>query len=294
MDFEQLKIFIKVVDSGSFTKAAELMYISHSTTSRNVSALEEALGTRLLDRDSRGLSLTKAGALLYREGKILLEKTEELENKVRNVESGETGNLSVSSVYLFSSELNEIYGAFCSRYPDVVFGIYHNELSEVHNLVGKDEMDLGVTFSYALPKNPEDYEFCGVSEERFCVVCSETHPLALKKSVKASELSRENYVGVGEQRSGFLRRLEDEIFKNKPEREVLSVPTLESLFLQVRNGNGISLVPYPMAREFGKNCATLDIEDVDTRFDIVVFWRRDSNNPSLTLFTKLLGGKVIN
>lgn len=294
MDFEQLKIFITVVDCGSFTKAAELMYISHSTTSRNVSALEDALGIRLLDRDSRGLRLTQAGRLFYSEGKLLLEKTEELENKVRNAESGETGKLSVASVYLYSGELNKIYGAFCSRYPNVVLGIYHNELSEVHSLVGKGEMDLGVTFSYALPKNPEDFEFRSVAEEKFCVVCSETHTLALKKSVKASELGVESYVGVGEQRSGFARRLEEEVLKNKPEREILSVPTLESLFLQVRNGNGISLVPYPMAREFGKNCAALDIEDVDTRFDIVVFWRRDNNNLSLPLFTRLLTGKTIN
>lgn len=294
MDFEQLKIFISVVDSGSFTKAAELLYISHSTTSRNVSALEEGLGTRLLDRDSRGLRLTQAGKLLYREGKLLLEKTEKLENKVRNAENGELGKLSVASVYLFSAELNELYGAFCSHYPEVVFAIYHNELSEVHSLVGKGEMDIGVTFSYALPKNPENFEFRSVAEEKFCVVCSDNHPLAVRKSVKASELSQENYVGVGEQRSGFTRRLEEEVLKNKPEREVLSVPTLESLFLQVRNGNGISLVPYPMAREFGKNCAVLDIEDVDTRFDIVVFWRKDSNNPSLPLFTQPLAGKVIN
>ena len=291
MDFEQLKIFISVVDSGSFTKAAELLYISHSTTSRNVSALEDTLGVRLLDRDSRGLSLTQAGKLLYREGKLLLDKTEELENKVRNAENGETGKLSVASVYLFSAELNELYSAFCSHYPNVVFAIYHNELSEVHGLVGKGEMDLGVTFSYALPKNPEDFEFQSVAEEKFCVVCSDTHPLALKKSVKASELRRENYVGVGEQRSGFSKKLEENILKNKPQSEVLSVPTLESLFLQVRNGSGISLVPYPMAREFGKNCAFLDVEDVDTRFEIVVFWRKDNNNPSLPLFTKSLTEK---
>ncbi|MFB0920560.1 MAG: LysR family transcriptional regulator [Oscillospiraceae bacterium] len=294
MDFEQLKIFITVVDSGSFTKAAELMYISHSTTSRNVSALEDALGVRLLDRDNRGLSLTQAGRLLYREGKLLLEKTDELESKVRNVESGETGRLSVAGANLVSGEMNELLSDFCSRYTDVILGIYHNELSEVHGLVGKGEMDLGVTFSYALPKNPEDFEFRSVGEEKFCLVCAAAHPLALKKSVRTSELGTERYVGVGEQRSGFSRRLEEEIFKYKPEREVLSVPTLESLFLKVRNGNGVSLVPYPMAREFGKNCAVLDIEDLDSRFEIVVFWRKDNANPSLQLFTKLLSGRVIN
>ena len=292
MDFEQLSIFIAVVDCGSFTKAAETMYISHSTTSRNVSALEEALGTRLLSRDSRGLKLTEAGKLLYSEGKLLLERTEELEHAVRNVETGERGSVSVASVYLYSKELNELYGEFCSRYPNVVFGIYHHELSEAIGLVGRGEADLGITFSYAFPKNAEDFEFRKVAEERFCVVCSERHPLSSKKKVRAEELRNESYVGVGKQRSGFTKRLEEEILGLKPERPVLSVPTLESLFLQVRRGNGISLVPYPMARELGKNCTVLDIEDVDTRFDIVVFWRKNSDNPSLPLFTKLLSAEM--
>ena len=288
MDFEQLRIFISVVEHGSFTKAAETMYISHSTTSRNVSALEESLGTDLLIRDSRGLKLTEAGGLLFREGKLLLEKTQQLENKVRNVESGETGKLSAASIFLYSSELNELFESFCSKYPDVVLGIYHHELSEVFSLVGKGGADLGVTFSYALPKDTESLEFREVAEEKFCVICSEAHPLAARKSVKAAELRSESYVSVGEQRSGFAKRLEEEVLGNSPENGVLSVPSLESLFLQVRSGNGVSLVPYPMAREFGKNCAVLDIEDVDTLFNVVVFWRKDNRNPSLLLFTKLL------
>ncbi len=288
MDFEQLRIFISVVDQGSFTKAAETMYISHSTTSRNVSALEENLGVRLLERCTRGLKLTEAGNLLYREGKLLLEKTEELERAVRNAESSEKGKISIASVYMFSKELNDLYGEFCSKYPDVVLGIYNHELSEVLSLVGKTEADIGVTFSYALPKNTEDFEFRRVAEERFCVVCAEKNPLALKKSVRADELRTENYVSVGEQRSEFTKRLEEKILKNRPEGETLSVPTLESLFLQVRSGNGVSLVPYPMAREFGKNCAMLDIEDMDTRFDIVAFWRKDNDNPALPFFSKLI------
>ena len=288
MDYEQLRIFISVVENGSFTKAAETMYISHSTTSRNVSALEESLGTGLLIRDSRGLRLTEAGSLLFREGKLLLEKTEELENKVRNVESGETGKLSAASIFLCSGERSELFEGFCSKYPELVLGIYHHELSEVFSLVEKGGADLGVTFSYALPKDTESLEFRKVAEERFCAVCSETHPLAAKKSVKAAELRSENYVSVGEQRSGFAKKLEEEVLGDRLGSGVLSVPSLESLFLQVRSGNGVSLVPCPMARDFGKNCAVLDIEDVDTRFDVVVFWRKDNRNPSLPLFTKLL------
>ena len=288
MDFEQLKIFVSVVEHGSFTKAAETMYISHSTTSRNVSALEESLDVKLLIRDSKGLKLTEAGGLLYREGTSLLQEAEKLETAVKNAVTGKAGELSVASVKLYSRELSEAYREFCSNYPSTTLGIYQHELSEVFGLVGRGEADLGVTFSYALPKESEKYVFGKVARERFCVVVSEKHPLAQKNSVRISELRDVNYVSVGEQRSEFTRNLEEEILKDRPRNEILSVPTLESLFLQVRSGNGISLVPYPMAREYGEGCAILELEDLDTRFDVVVFWRDDNDNPFLPLFLKLV------
>lgn len=288
MDFEQLKIFISVVENGSFTKAAETMYISHSTTSRNVSALEESLNVKLLIRDSRSIRLTEAGGMLFREGKALLEKVEQLENDVKSAGSGEAGKLSIASVSLFSAELNKVFNNFCAQYPAVVMGIFHRELSEVFSLVGNGDADLGVTFSYALPKDTEAYELAAVAEERFCVVCSKEHSLAGKKSVCAEDLRAVSYVGVGLQRSEFTKSLEEKILKDRPRSETVSVPSLESLFLQVRNGNGVSLVPYPMAREYGNDCVALDIEDVDTRFDIVVLWRKDNINPALLQFTQMI------
>ena len=276
------------MEHGSFTKAAEAMYISHSTTSRNVSALEEYLNVKLLTRDSKGLKLTEAGSLLYREGTSLLQDAQKLEVAVKNAVNGKAGELSVASVKLYSRELSEAYSEFCSSYHNAALSIYHHELSEVFGLIGRGEADLGVTFSYALPKETENYVFCKVAEESFCVVVSEKHSLAQKKSVRANQLQEINYVNVGEQRSEFTRNLEEEILKDRPRSEILTVPTLESLFLQVRSGNGISLVPYPMAREYGEGCAILKLEDVDTRFDVVVFWRKDNDNPSLPLFLKLI------
>jgi len=84
MDLDQIRIFTAVVEHGSFTKAAEALYISHSTTSRRVSALEESLGVVLLRRDSHAVRLTKAGELLYREGKELLERAEAIRKAVRD------------------------------------------------------------------------------------------------------------------------------------------------------------------------------------------------------------------
>jgi len=291
MDFEQLKIFIAVAEHCSFTRAAEELYISHSTTSRNVAALEESLNVRLFSREGRSVRLTDAGQLLYREGQSLLQKAEELENEVRNAYRGFSGKLKVASVNLDSIELSDVYKEFCLQCPDVVLGIYKSGLSEIFGQVNSGGADLGVTFSYVLPKDTENFEIRKVATEKFCAIVSEGHPLAKRGSVKAEELRDLSYVSVGEQRSEFSRRIEDTLLRGRARSSILSVPTLESLFLQVRNGNGISLVPYPIAREYGSGCDILEVEDLNSCFDVVVFWRKDNPNPTLSLFIGLMTGK---
>ena len=83
MELEQLRIFIAVAEEKGFSAGARKLYISHSTTSRAVSALEDELGVRLIERDNHVLGLTEAGKLLLEEGKRLLAEAEELENRIK-------------------------------------------------------------------------------------------------------------------------------------------------------------------------------------------------------------------
>ena len=85
MELEQLRIFRAVAECGSFSLGAKKLYISHSTTSRAVSALEEELGVRLLERSNRILGLTAAGELLLKESESLLDQAEALKERVRKI-----------------------------------------------------------------------------------------------------------------------------------------------------------------------------------------------------------------
>ena len=288
MDFEQLKIFISVVEHEGFTKAAESMNISHSTTSRNVSALEEHLGVELLKRDSRNIRMTRAGEILFREGRQLLQRVEDLKAAINKAEEGYSGPLSVVSMSLYSHKLASGYKEFCNRYPDIELGIYKRELSDVFGMVSSGKIDLGASFSYALPENMGIFEKRVAETEKFCVIAPPSHPLSLRKNVRLNELRSVNYVSIGEQRSAFMRKLESPLLTGRSKSEILSVPTLESLFLQVSSGNGISLVPYPIAYEYGSDCAVLDVDDLDSSFDIVIFWRKDNENPTLPLLVDIV------
>lgn len=82
MELEQLKIFVTVAECGSFSQGARKLYISHSTTSRAIAALEEELGVRLLERDNHVLGLSPAGEVLLEEAKKLLQAVDTAIQKV--------------------------------------------------------------------------------------------------------------------------------------------------------------------------------------------------------------------
>lgn len=291
MTFEQLEIFISVVENGGFTKAAEALYISHSTTSRNVAALEESLGVRLLERDSRSIRMTPAGELLYREGKELVERAERLGDELRQLSASPSGSLNAVSVDMTSPAVSELFKSFCEQYPQITLGIRHRELSEVSSQISSGRADIGLSFSYALPNNNDEYETRSVEASSFCAVVPLDHPLACRKTAKISELRSSPYVSVGAQRSRFTKRLEEAILRDRPSGEILSVSSLESLFLQVRSGRGISVVPQPIAQRYAEGCVLLGIEDEDTAFDVVAFWKRDNDSQALLLFSNFLDGK---
>ena len=83
MELEQLRIFVAVAEHGSYSAAARDLFVSHSTTSRAVSSLENELGVTLFERDNRILGLTKAGESLLRYARELLENAQQLKENLK-------------------------------------------------------------------------------------------------------------------------------------------------------------------------------------------------------------------
>lgn len=84
MELEQLRIFVAAAESGSLSKAGRRLYISHSTVSRTVAALERELGVQLLERGSHEIRLTAAGEALLEEARGLLDRADEAVRRVRD------------------------------------------------------------------------------------------------------------------------------------------------------------------------------------------------------------------
>ncbi|MQY52540.1 LysR family transcriptional regulator [Rhodocyclus tenuis] len=119
-DLNQLLVFAKVVEQGSFIGAARALALPKTTISRKVQELEERLGTRLLQRTTRRVSLTEAGAIYYEYCGRIVQELEDADKAVGRVQEEPRGVLRVSASFSFGmSTLVPIVPEFMARYPDI-------------------------------------------------------------------------------------------------------------------------------------------------------------------------------
>jgi DNA-binding transcriptional LysR family regulator len=118
MDLNEIVVFTRVVQAGSFTAASKALGMPKSTVSRKVSDLEERLHTRLLQRTTRTLSLTDAGRTYFDYGARILSELEQAERAVGSLQETPRGLLRVTTG-LNAAWLGDIFAGFLKRYPDV-------------------------------------------------------------------------------------------------------------------------------------------------------------------------------
>ena len=133
MDWDKLRIFHAVASAGSFTHAGQMLTLSQSAVSRQISALEEEITTPLFQRHARGLTLTDEGEMLYAAVSDVLTRLAQAEEALKNVREAPRGALKITSshgigTYWLVPRLDE----FLKECPEV----------EVHLVMEDRELDL--------------------------------------------------------------------------------------------------------------------------------------------------------
>jgi len=135
MDWDKLRIFHAVAEAGSFTHAGEVLHLSQSAVSRQVSALEDSLKIPLFHRHARGLLLTEQGELLYRTAHEVFAKLAMTEAMLTDTKEKPSGEIKVTAtVGLGSNWLTPRIREFIELYPDVT----------VNLILADRELDLGM------------------------------------------------------------------------------------------------------------------------------------------------------
>ncbi|UWE18690.1 LysR family transcriptional regulator [Herbaspirillum huttiense] len=127
---QSMRVFAKVVEQGSFVRAAELLEISNAVATRFIADLEAHLGTRLLNRSTRRLSLTEAGQAYLERVHMILAEVDDAEALVSMETKRPAGKLAIYSNAGFGqSQLGEMLAAYAGTYPDVGLDVYLSDRS---------------------------------------------------------------------------------------------------------------------------------------------------------------------
>lgn len=144
MDLNEILVFTRVVETKSFTGAADLLGLPKSTVSRKLAQLEERLGVRLLQRTTRKLALTDVGQAYYERCTKIVSDALAAEKLVTDMQSTPRGMLRVTApVDLATSFLGPILAAFCSEHPEI--SIELDAADRVVDLI-EDGFDVGIRF----------------------------------------------------------------------------------------------------------------------------------------------------
>ncbi len=194
MNLDVLKTFCDLVDTGSFSKAAEANYVSQSAVSQQLAKLERDLGTQLISRGGGLVVPTEAGRAFYQGAVEILRRYEQLQGEVRSASDAVRGVLRVGTIYSVGFYLLAPHiRRFIQAHPEVNLYVEYTRWNRIYAAVLSGEMNLGVV---AYPEKHRSIEIIPLASEELVVVCAPEHRLAKRRRVVPADLNGERFVAV--------------------------------------------------------------------------------------------------
>jgi DNA-binding transcriptional LysR family regulator len=188
VELRELRYFYVLSEELHFGKAAERLHISQPPLSQAIAQLERKLGTQLLDRTSRQVTLTRAGAVLSRHASRLLLEADDAIGATQRAAAGETGTLrlALGSLARFTI-LPQLQHLLATRFPNLGVEVTEEEGDAVVELVRSGGIDVGLLV--CAPK-AAGIESVPVRVEGAVAVIHQGHPLAAMESVTVAQLAK--------------------------------------------------------------------------------------------------------
>jgi DNA-binding transcriptional LysR family regulator len=241
MQLESLKMFCDVVETGSFSRAAQLNHVTQSAVSQQIRALENRYEQKLLSRSARQVTPTPAGERLFRGCKEILARFSEVEQEIREQSAEVIGTTTVSTIYSVGlHELQNIQIGLLKTHPKVNMRLVYRRSDQVYDDVILGAAEIGVV---AYPQPRAGVDVIPFRDDKLAVICAPSHPLASKAKVSMSALAGVPFIAFD--REAPTRKAIDRMFreKNLELNPVMEMDNVETIKRAVEMGLGISVLP---------------------------------------------------
>ena len=270
MDTRRLYSFVKIVDAGSITRAADILHVAQPALSQQMAALETHFGQQLLVRSKQGVEPTDAGRALYRHAQVILRQVESAQAEVKVVGRELAGGVSVglapySTVAAIALPLLE---AVRARYPSILLHINENFGGVLSEAMMTGRMDMALLYD-AGPIKGVTFERL-LTEELMVVAPAGTGlPGETGGRVTLADLEEVSLLLPG--RMHTIRKVVEAAFENSMTQPKI-VAEVESVTLMaqaVRSGLGATVIPLSVARRM-MNVQGLELRRIEPSIEVRV------------------------
>lgn len=175
-DLIDLRLFIAIAEARNLTRGAERVHLAASSASHRMRVLEESIGTSLLVREPRGVSLTRAGEALLRHARQVFAQLEQMHADLTPYAKGMRGHVSVwANTHATHTFLPDSLSAFLQRHPQVSISLEEHSSPQVLMAVARGEVEVGVV---AGTIEGADVELMPYRADRLVLIAPVAHPLA--------------------------------------------------------------------------------------------------------------------
>ncbi|HYQ70760.1 MAG TPA: LysR substrate-binding domain-containing protein [Gammaproteobacteria bacterium] len=188
----QLQVFEAIVRLGSFTRAAEELFLTQPTVSMQIKKLADSLGLALFEHVGRNVRPTEAGLELYQSCRKIFETLANLEMKIADLKGIKRGRLRLGVITTAKYFAPEILGEFCKLYPGIEVALKVSNRDRIIERINANEDDL-----YIMGQTPDDqFEVDAIpfAPNPLVVMAPRNHPLVGKKNVPLSRIVKEPFI----------------------------------------------------------------------------------------------------
>ncbi len=289
MQIESLKVFCDLAETESFTKAAQINTVTQSAVSQQISSLERAFKSLLIERSKKKFRLTREGQVLYDYSKQVIATYEALQSKLQEIKDIISGTIRVATIYSIGlHDLPPYLKKFLRAYPTVNVHVEYRRANQVYDDVIGNVVDLGLV---AYPQRDAKLEIYPLRKEPLVLIVHPQHPLAKNKAIRLKSLSGQKFIGF--EPDIPTRKALDRLLKENAVQveHVMEFDNIETVKRAVEIDAGVAIVPQgTVTQEVAKQTlAQLSLDDGDYFRPLAAIYKKNKVlSPAMKQFLSIL------
>jgi DNA-binding transcriptional LysR family regulator len=289
MQIDSLKVFCDLAETESFTKAAQINSVTQSAVSQQISALERAFKSLLIERSKKKFRLTREGQVLYDYSKQIIQTYESLHSRLQELKDIISGTIRVATIYSIGlHDLPPYIKRFMKSYPTVNIHVEYRRANQVYEDVLSNVVDLGLV---AYPVRDSKLEIVPLRKEQLILIAHPQHPFAKQKSIKLKALAGQKVISF--EPDIPTRKALDKILKEHDVEvnHVMEFDNVETVKRAVEIDAGISIVPQgTVTQEIAKQTlVAVTIEDGEFYRPLAAIFKKNKVlSPAMKQFLAIL------